>query len=164
MQFQAGLFHTASLIAIFVIMASQDLISQFTQASPMIPASQPDRSRTPRRPHQEWHQSAPTFRGPMHYACHGCICTSNTTSTSDIILPFTAFMDNFPVNYVIPTYTTCLASWTTGLQFLYTSTMRNHYTKITTVHDHTAWRLPSSSWLHLSPDRHSTGRWMETGR
>ena len=49
-------------------MASQDLISQFTQASQSIPASQPDRSRTPRRPHQDWHQLAPTFRGPMRYA------------------------------------------------------------------------------------------------
>ena len=67
MQFQVGLFHFAYLVAIFDTMASQDWISQFTRASPMIPASQPDRSRTP-PPHQEWHQSAPTFRGPMHYA------------------------------------------------------------------------------------------------
>ena len=68
MQFQVGLFHFAYLVAIFDTMASQDWISQFTQASPMIPASQPDRSRTPRRPHQDWQQTAPTFRGPMHYA------------------------------------------------------------------------------------------------
>ena len=49
-------------------MVSQDLIPQFTQASQTIPASQPDRSHTPRRPHQDWHQFTPTFRGPMHYA------------------------------------------------------------------------------------------------
>ena len=51
------------------IMASQDLISQFSQESSGVPAAQPDRSRTPRRPdHQDWHQPVPTFRGPMHYA------------------------------------------------------------------------------------------------
>ena len=33
-----------------------------------IPAAQQDRSRTPRRPHHDWHQPVPTFRGPMHYA------------------------------------------------------------------------------------------------
>jgi len=49
-------------------MASQDLISQFSQDSSGIPAAQPDRSRTPRRPHHDWHQPVPTFRGPMHYA------------------------------------------------------------------------------------------------
>ena len=49
-------------------MASQDLISQFSQDSNAIPASQPDRSRTPRRPQHVWHQTVPTFRGPMHYA------------------------------------------------------------------------------------------------
>ena len=49
-------------------MASQDLIPQFSQESIGVPAAQPDRSRTPRRPHQDWHQPVPTFRGPMHYA------------------------------------------------------------------------------------------------
>ena len=49
-------------------MASQDLISQFSQDSSGVPAAQPDRSRTPRRPHQDLHQPVPTFRGPMHYA------------------------------------------------------------------------------------------------
>ena len=49
-------------------MASQDQISQFTQESMRIPAAQQDRSRTPRRPHHDWHQPVPTFRGPMHYA------------------------------------------------------------------------------------------------
>ena len=33
-----------------------------------ISAAQQDRSRTPRRPHHDWHQPVPTFRGPMHYA------------------------------------------------------------------------------------------------
>ena len=55
-------------MAIVYIMASQDLISQFSQDSNAIPASQPDRSRTPRRPQHVWHQTVPTFRGPMHYA------------------------------------------------------------------------------------------------
>ena len=50
------------------IMASQDMISQFSPDSNAIPATQPDRSRTPRRPHHTWHQTVPTFRGPMHYA------------------------------------------------------------------------------------------------
>ena len=49
-------------------MASQDLISQFSQDTNAIPASQPDRSRTPRRPQHGWHQTVPMFRGPMHYA------------------------------------------------------------------------------------------------
>ena len=55
-------------VATVYIMASQDLISQFSQDSNAIPATQPDRSRTPRRPHHAWHQTVPTFRGPMHYA------------------------------------------------------------------------------------------------
>ena len=50
------------------IMASQDLISQFSQDTNVIPASQPDRSRTPHRPQHGWHQTVPTFRGPMHFA------------------------------------------------------------------------------------------------
>ena len=50
------------------IMASQDLISQFSQDTNVIPASQPDRSRTPHRPHHGWHQTIPTFHGPMHFA------------------------------------------------------------------------------------------------
>ena len=56
--------------SLFIVytMASQDLISQFSQDSSSIPAGQPDRSRTPRRPHQSWQQTAPTFHGPMHYA------------------------------------------------------------------------------------------------
>ena len=64
----AGSLRIAQPIAAPSIMASQDQISQFTPASQMIPASQPDRSRTPRRQHQHWHQPAPTFRGPIHYA------------------------------------------------------------------------------------------------
>ena len=55
-------------VATVYIMASQDLISQFSPDSNAIPATQPDRSRTPRRPHHAWHQTVPTFRGPMHYA------------------------------------------------------------------------------------------------
>ena len=50
------------------IMASQDLISQFSQDTNVIPAPQPDRSRTPHRPHHGWHQTIPTFHGPMHFA------------------------------------------------------------------------------------------------
>ena len=50
------------------LMASQDLISQFSQDTNVIPASQPDRSRTPHRPQHGWHQTVPTFRGPMHFA------------------------------------------------------------------------------------------------
>ena len=52
----------------FYLMASQDLISQFSQDTNVIPASQPDRSRTPHRPQHGWHQTVPTFRGPMHFA------------------------------------------------------------------------------------------------
>ena len=55
-------------MAIVYTMASQDLISQFSQDPIDVPAAQPDRSRTPRRPHHAWHQTVPTFRGPMHYA------------------------------------------------------------------------------------------------
>ena len=55
-------------VAFFDIMASQDLISQFSQDTNAIPASQPDRSRTPHRPQHGWHQTVPTFRGPMHFA------------------------------------------------------------------------------------------------
>ena len=55
-------------VATVYIMASQDLISQFSQDSIDVPAAQSDRSRTPRRPHHAWHQTVPTFRGPMHYA------------------------------------------------------------------------------------------------
>ena len=49
-------------------MASQDLISQFSQDLTAIPPSQPDRSRTPHRPQHGWHQTVPMFRGPMHFA------------------------------------------------------------------------------------------------
>ena len=49
-------------------MASQDMISQFSQDSAGVPPGQPDRSRTPRRSHQDGHQQIPMFRGPMHYA------------------------------------------------------------------------------------------------
>ena len=38
-------------VATVYIMASQDLISQFSQDSNAVPAAQSDRSRTPRRPH-----------------------------------------------------------------------------------------------------------------
>ena len=44
------------------------MISQFSQDSLSVPPGQPDRSRTPRRPHQDGHQQIPTFRGPLHYA------------------------------------------------------------------------------------------------
>ena len=50
------------------IMASQDLISQFSSDVNGIPPSQPDRSRTPPRHQHGWHQAVPVFRGPMHYA------------------------------------------------------------------------------------------------
>ena len=50
------------------IMASQDLISQFSSDVNGIPPSQPDRSRTPPRHQHGWHQAVPAFRGPMHYA------------------------------------------------------------------------------------------------
>ena len=49
-------------------MASQDMISQFSQDSSGVPPGQPDRSRTPHRSHQDWHPQIPMFRGPMHYA------------------------------------------------------------------------------------------------
>ena len=55
-------------MAIVYTMASQDMISQFSQDPIDVPAAQPDRSRTPRRPHHAWHQAVLTFRGPMHYA------------------------------------------------------------------------------------------------
>ena len=50
------------------LMASQDLISQFSQDTNVIPASQPERSHTPHRSQHGWHQTVPTFRGPMHFA------------------------------------------------------------------------------------------------
>lgn len=53
---------------ICLTMSSQEEISQFSQLSHVIPAGQPDRSRTPRRDQQTWQQTAPTFRGPMHFA------------------------------------------------------------------------------------------------
>ena len=59
---------TSSIV--FFTMASQDVISQFSQDPPNIPPGQPDRSRTPRRHHQEGHQHFPTFRGPLHFATH----------------------------------------------------------------------------------------------
>ena len=62
------LFSSDYTVDIAYTMASQDLISQFSQDSSGIPAAQVDRSRTPRRPHHAWHQPVPTFRGPMHYA------------------------------------------------------------------------------------------------
>ena len=52
----------------FYIMASQDLISQYSADMNGIPPSQPDRSRTPPRHQHGWHQAVPAFRGPMHYA------------------------------------------------------------------------------------------------
>ena len=55
-------------VLLIYIMASQDLISQFSQDANTLPAGQPDRSRTPRRHHPSWQQTAPTFHGPMHYA------------------------------------------------------------------------------------------------
>ena len=50
------------------LMASQDLISQYSADMNGIPPSQPDRSRTPPRHQHGWHQAVPAFRGPMHYA------------------------------------------------------------------------------------------------
>ena len=50
------------------IMASQDLISQYSADMNGIPPSQPDRSRTPPRHQHGWHQAVPAFRGPLHYA------------------------------------------------------------------------------------------------
>ena len=53
---------------VFSIMASQDMISQFSQDPPNIPPGQPDRSRTPRRQQPGGYQHLPTFRGPLHFA------------------------------------------------------------------------------------------------
>ena len=63
-----ALISTYYSVATVYIMASQDLISQFSQDLNAIPPSQPDRSRTPHRPQHGWHQTVPTFRGPMHFA------------------------------------------------------------------------------------------------
>ena len=63
-----ALLPTYHLVAPVYIMASQDLISQFSPDLNAIPPSQPDRSRTPPRPQHGWHQTVPMFRGPMHFA------------------------------------------------------------------------------------------------
>ena len=63
-----ALIPTYHLVAPVYIMASQDLISQFSSDLNAIPPSQPDRSRTPHRPQHGWHQTVPMFRGPMHFA------------------------------------------------------------------------------------------------
>ena len=63
-----ALIPTYHLVAPVYIMASQDLISQFSPDLNAIPPSQPDRSRTPPRPQHGWHQTVPMFRGPMHFA------------------------------------------------------------------------------------------------
>ena len=63
-----ALILTYHLVALVYIMASQDLISQFSPDMNAIPPSQPDRSRTPPRPQHGWHQTVPMFRGPMHFA------------------------------------------------------------------------------------------------
>ena len=63
-----ALISTYHLVAFVYIMASQDLISQFSPDLNAIPPSQSDRSRTPPRPQHGWHQTVPMFRGPMHFA------------------------------------------------------------------------------------------------
>ena len=63
-----ALISTYHLVAPVCIMASQDLISQFSPDLNAIPPSQPDRSRAPPRPQHGWHQTVPMFRGPMHFA------------------------------------------------------------------------------------------------
>ena len=138
MQFQAGLFHTVYSVATLDIMASQDLISQFTQDSPMIPASQPDRSRTPRRPHHEWHQPVPTFRGPMHYAMatRSTFLASTwgtTTATFNLYILFTPNMEQHSTKSVIPAYTSSPTSWTSGSHYIHTPEEQYHYTEITAV-------------------------------
>ena len=50
------------------IMASQDMISQFTPDTQSIPPTQPDRSRTPTRQPPGMNHHLPTFRGPLHFA------------------------------------------------------------------------------------------------
>ena len=73
-------------VAIVYIMASQDLISQFSQDTNAIPASQPDRSRTPHRPQHGWHQNG-TYVSRTDAFCNddpssllaSCWHTSSTT-------------------------------------------------------------------------------------
>lgn len=85
---------TLTSFSLFV-MASQDQISQFSAGSQMIPPSQTDCSRTPRRHHPDWQPSFPSFRGPLHYA----IATTRPTWPNAIqpLLPHTPMA---PSNHV----------------------------------------------------------------
>ena len=102
--------------------------------------------------------------------CNGCFSTygalprGTSTTTFNILLALTTFMDNPSANSIVPTYTSCSTSWTSRLQHLHTSEMRNHHTEITAVHYLTTWLFPCPSGIHLSSDRHPTDRWMETRR
>ena len=136
--FPAGLSHPVFFIATLNIMASQDLISQFTQDPSMIPASQSDRSRTPRRPHHEWHQPVPTFRGPMHYAMatRSTFLASTwgtTTATFNLYILFTPNVEQHSTKSVIPAYTSSPTSWTSGSHYIHTPEEQYHYTEITAV-------------------------------
>ena len=98
-------------------MASQDLISQFSQESRDIPAAQSDRSRTPRRPHHDWHPGVPTFRGPMHYAMATPRPFWHPTGAPPPP-PLTSSFSNTPHvdsdNTTFPTYTSTLSTTTSG--------------------------------------------------
>ena len=116
-------------VAFFYIMASQDLISQFSQDTNAIPASQPDRSRTPHRPQHGWHQTVPTFRGPMHFAMTtpssllaSCWHTSSTTDVHIVLI--TPNMDSAHTTF--PTYTADALSTTSQPRQSHTSTTSSY--------------------------------------
>lgn len=79
-------------------MASQEQISQFSDVSSMIPPSQPDRSRTPRRNHQTWNPPLHHFRGPLHHA----ISTTRPTWPGTLSQPAQPTQPMFPHNAWTP--------------------------------------------------------------
>ena len=153
-------------VATVYIMASQDLISQFSPDSNAIPATQPDRSRTPRRPHHAWHQTGTDVSWP-YALCNddpsSFLASSWRTSstTNDLILLNAPPVD--PADTAFSTYTTDL----------FTATSRPRKPDTSTTHPHSeiaetyviTWRKSSNSRrLHLSSHRNPTSGTMETGR
>ena len=99
---------TYYFVAIVYIMASQDLISQFSQDTNAIPASQPDRSRTPHRP-PTWLAPNGTYVSRTDALCNddpssflaACWHTSSTTDVYIVLI--TPNMDSAYTTF--PTYT-----------------------------------------------------------
>ena len=125
-----ALIPTYHLVAPVYIMASQDLISQFSPDLNAIPPSQPDRSRTPPRPQHGWHQTVPMFRGPMHFAMTidpSTVFEScwHTASTTDIYMVLsTPNMDSAHITF--PTYTAYVLPTTSQQRQFCTSATSSH--------------------------------------